>query len=138
MERLITFSESDYEDMLKLLPQLSQTYSTTKKDFENAVMDKNTYVLAVRDDGHIVGMATLVLIRKIGGTFARMEDVVVDESQRGTGLGTKLFEALVETARNENVKAIEFTSKPEREAANALYQKLGFEKKETNVYKMEL
>ncbi|MEK7060924.1 MAG: GNAT family N-acetyltransferase, partial [Patescibacteria group bacterium] len=63
-------------------------------------------------------------------------DIVVDEEYRGKGIGTKLITAAINQARKEGVKHIDFTSRPQRVAANRLYQRLGFKKRETNVYRL--
>jgi len=72
------------------------------------------------------------------GTVARFEDFVVAESQRGKGLGTMILEKLIERARARGARAIQLSSRAERTAANALYQKLGFKVHETNSYYMNL
>ena len=86
----------------------------------------------------IIGMATLVLVTIPTVTFARIEDVVVDGQYRGKGLGEKISKKLILRARARGAVFIDLTSRPERVAANKLYQKLGFEKRNTNVYRLPL
>ncbi len=90
-----------------------------------------------KEDGVIVGMATIALIVKTTGITAAIEGVVVDEAQRGKGIGKQLCEKLIERARALGAGSIHLTSRPARVAANALYKKMGFELKETNVYRMQ-
>ena len=89
-------------------------------------------------DGRIVGVSTLVVFRIPTGMRAWIEDVVVDEAAQGQGIGRKLTEAMVERARERGCRTVDLTSRPSREAANRLYQKVGFERRETNVYRYEL
>jgi len=105
---------------------------------EEMVRDPDAVVLVVRDGEHIIGMGELVVMHTPTGRRGRIEDVVVDLAYRGKGLGRKLMEALVAAAKERSIQSIELSSRPSRVEANALYQKMGFEKKETNVYVMKL
>ena len=64
--------------------------------------------------------------------------MVVDEAARGSGVGAALNQAALDHARALGAKTVDLTSRPSREAANRLYQRLGFEPRETNVYRYEL
>ncbi|MDA8300682.1 MAG: GNAT family N-acetyltransferase [Actinomycetota bacterium] len=88
--------------------------------------------------GPIVGMLTLVLFRLPTGLRAWIEDVVVDTAARGRGVGEALTHAAVGLARARGAATVDLTSRPSREAANRLYQKLGFECRQTNVYRRYL
>jgi len=87
------------------------------------------------EDGDIQGMLTLVIFTIPTGTRAWIEDVVVDDAARGHGAGLQLVDAALELAHNLGVKTVDLTSRPSREAANRLYQRAGFEKRDTNVYR---
>ena len=89
-------------------------------------------------DGTIVGSLTLVVFPIPTGSRAWIEDVVVDEAARGAGVGAALNQAALDHARALGAKTVDLTSRPSREAANRLYQRLGFEPRETNVYRYEL
>ena len=82
----------------------------------------------------ILGMLTLIVYRVPTGVRARIEDVVVDESARGQGIAVALVERALEVARAKGADGVALTSNPRREAANQLYQKVGFKRWETNVY----
>lgn len=127
-------------DLNGLMDQLRRdnVRHSTRQDLEDIVHDPNIVVAIARDGSNIVGTASLYVIRKVGKATAYIEDVVVDEASRGQKLGLKLMEFLIAEARKRGILSIELTSRPSREAANKLYQKLGFEKRETNVYKMKL
>jgi ribosomal protein S18 acetylase RimI-like enzyme len=94
-----------------------------------------TDVLIARVGTHIVGSLTLVTFRIPTGVRAWIEDVVVDASARGKGVGEKLNLFALELARAKGAKTVDLTSRPSREAANRLYQRIGFAPRDTNVYR---
>jgi ribosomal protein S18 acetylase RimI-like enzyme len=120
----------------RLLPQLSTTASPMDAAGLAALVDSPASTLFVAsDDGEIVGTLTLVIVPIPTGVRAWIEDVVVDEAARGGGIGEALTVAALDEARRRNVRSLELTSRPSREAANAMYVKLGFVPRETNVYR---
>ena len=123
----------------ELIPQLSSSSPPpTKEALATIIADPNTHLFVARDDGTVVGSLTLIIFRSPTGVRARIEDVVVAESARGKGIGRLLTDAAIERARTIGAKAIGLTSRPSREAANGLYQAMGFERRETNVYELRL
>ena len=90
------------------------------------------------EDGYLYGSLTLVLFRIPTGLRAWIEDVVVDSEARGKGVGQALNEAALDRARAAGAATVDLTSRPSREAANRLYQRLGFKARETNIYRYEL
>src|SRR3989338_2307998 len=128
-------------DIRTLLAQVrsgSAESAATMPELKSVLKDTNTLVLVAKDGAHIVGMAMLCITARIGRRTGQVEDVVVDDSYRGKGLGKELMYKLIDLARKEELKAIYLTSRPARVAANALYQKIGFDKKETNAYCLKL
>ena len=107
-------------------------------DLEAMTQDKNTILMVVREDGRIIGMATLYIIQKLGRRSASMEDVIVEEGHRGQGLGTRLVSALIEEGKKRGIGSISLTSRAERVAAHKLYESLGFAKRDTDVFKLTL
>ena|SRR5690606_9163664 len=91
---------------------------------------------AVDTGGHYVGMITVGTYLSPTGRKAWIEDVVVTEASRGQGIGEALTKYAIDFARKQGIQALMLTSNPTRVAANRLYQKLGFEQRETNVYRM--
>jgi ribosomal protein S18 acetylase RimI-like enzyme len=85
--------------------------------------------------GEIVGALTLVIFRTPAGMHAWIEDVVVDETQRGKGIGEALTRAAMKQAQELGARHVDLTTRPNREAANRLYQRLGFQRRETNLYR---
>ena len=122
-----------------LLPQLSTNAAAlTTTDVETLVNSSSVTVFIARDEGRIVGSLTLVVFPIPTGLRAWIEDVVVDEAARGTGVGEALTNAAIDESRRRHVRSIDLTTRPSREAANRLYARLGFELRETNVYRFSL
>jgi ribosomal protein S18 acetylase RimI-like enzyme len=133
----------------QLVRQLSSSSAPPTKAELTAIVDSpaTTLILAIGDPGStptptdkaggqlVVGMLTLVVFRIPTGVRAWIEDVVVDETARGRGVGAALTNRAIELAAVAGAKTVELTSRPSREAANRLYRTLGFEPRETNVYR---
>jgi len=123
----------------QLVPQLSSSASPLMSDdVEALIANPAVSVFIAKNDGAIVGTLTLVVFPIPSGLRAWIEDVVVDEGARGLGAGVALTEAAVTESKRRGAKSIDLTSRPSREAANAMYVKLGFEQRETNVYRLSL
>lgn len=122
----------------RLLPQLSKTSEPpAQNDLEKIISHSACSVLLARVEEKIVGSLTLVIFPLPTGKRAWIEDVVVDESIRGSGIGEKLNLVAIEIANKQGVRTIDLTSRPSREAANRLYKRLGFQERATNVYRYE-
>jgi ribosomal protein S18 acetylase RimI-like enzyme len=100
--------------------------------------DNTIIFLGTDKDGQILGMLSLIVMKIPTGNKAWIEDVVVDSKARGQGLGKALMNHALEEAKKREVKSIDLTSRPTREAANLLYQSLGYQKRETNVYRHKI
>jgi len=125
----------------RLIPQLSRSSAPPDRDaLAGMIASAGTSVLVARDasSGAIVGTLTLVVFRIPTALRAWIEDVVVDESARGQGVGEALTVAACRIAAAAGAKTVELTSRPSREAANRLYQRLGFERRDTNIYRYEV
>jgi ribosomal protein S18 acetylase RimI-like enzyme len=125
----------------RLIPQLSSSNPPPGREQLQAIVDAPaTALLVARDDasGAIVGSLTLALFRIPTGLRAWIEDVVVDGDARGRGVGEALNRFALDVARAAGATTVDLTSRPSREAANRLYQRLGFEPRETNVYRYDL
>jgi ribosomal protein S18 acetylase RimI-like enzyme len=123
----------------RLIPQLSSSSPPPSRDHLAAMVDSEDTVLYVaRVAGRILGCLTLAFYRIPTGTKAWIEDVVVDAEARGHGLGELLNRAALDEARARGAKDVSLTSRPSREAANRLYRRIGFEPRETNVYRFTL
>jgi ribosomal protein S18 acetylase RimI-like enzyme len=124
----------------RLMPQLmAAPRPVTPEALEEIVGSPATTLLVARDEvGEICGAATVVVFRIPDGVRARLESVVVDQQARGRGVGEALCRAAIERARAGGAQKLDLSSSPAREAANRLYQRLGFELRTTNVYRLEL
>ncbi len=126
----------------RLVPQLSSSSpAPTWQQVAEMVESPATIVFVARDERRgnaIVGSLTLALFRIPTGLRAWIEDVVVDDVARGQGLGEALTRAALARARQMGAKTVDLTSRPSREAANRLYQRVGFELRTTNVYRYKL
>jgi ribosomal protein S18 acetylase RimI-like enzyme len=136
VETAVEATDELLEGLNRLLPQLSSTASPlTIGDLESIVSSTACQLFVARSEDVIVGTLTLVIFAIPTGVRAWIEDVVVDESSRGMGVGQALSHAAIDGARRRGARSIDLTSRPTREAANALYRKLGFELRDTNVYR---
>ncbi len=140
------------EAVQRLLPQLSSSARALgRSELEEIVRSSATTLLVARDEeveaaaadaenphGPVVGMLTLVTFRIPTGVRAWIEDVVVDKSERGRGIGEALTQAALEMAAARGAKTVDLTSRPSREVANRLYQRVGFELRDSNVYRHQL
>ena len=126
--------------LIELLPQLSSSAPPpTAAELEEMVNSPASVLFVARDEsGRIVGSLTLALFRVPTGVRAWIEDVVVDQTERGSGTGSALVVAAIERAGKAGARTVDLTSRPDREAANRLYQRLGFVRRETNVYRYPL
>ncbi len=123
----------------RLTPQLSSSSpAPTAEDLRTIVESDSCHLLVASVDGAIVGSLTLVVFPIPTAVRAWIEDVVVDDAARGRGVGAHLNRRAIELAAELGAKTVDLTSRPSREAANRLYQRLGFVARETNVYRYEL
>ncbi|MFF7153220.1 GNAT family N-acetyltransferase [Streptomyces sp. NPDC008139] len=123
----------------RLLPQLS----ATARPLDAAAIDRlvacdaHTLLVARTAEG-IVGTLTLVLLPLASGLRARVEDVVVDSAARGQGIAGLLTEEALRLAREAGARTVDLTSRPDRAAANRLYERLGFRTRESTVYRFPI
>lgn len=123
----------------RLIPQLSSSNPVPSRvQLEEIVSSPATMLFVARLDGRLVGALTLALFRIPTGLRAWIEDVVVDNDVRGSGVGEALNRAALDEAKKRGAVTVDLTSRPSREAANRLYQRLGFAIRDTNVYRFEL
>jgi len=132
----VEITDEIVEAFARLIPQLSSSNPppSTQRLEEMAKSDASHILIARNDDG-IVGSLTLVLFTIPTGVRAWIEDVVVDSAARGQGVGDQLNRFALDMAAKAGATTVDLTSRPSREAANRLYQRLGFEQRNTNVYR---
>lgn len=124
----------------RLVPQLSSSARPPDRARVEALVRSEAATLLVARDtaGRIAGTLTLAVFPSPTGVRAWIEDVIVDEAARGAGVGAALTERAIELARAAGARTVDLTSRPARDAANALYRRVGFVQRETTVYRYEL
>jgi len=140
ISELTEATPSVLESINQLLPQLSSKASSLSMEqlLELISSDSTLVFVCSNAADEIIGMLSLVIMKIPTGRKAWIEDVVVDSKARGQGLGKALMDHALQEARERGVKAIDLTSRPSREGANRLYQSLGYQIRETNVYRYKL
>ena len=133
-----TYSPEYHEAMQRFLDQLTSSPMTlTETMFRQLLESKNSHLFFLMKDEQIARMLTVGIYYSPTGGKAWIEDVVVDQSFRGQGLSKLLVAHAIEFTKAQQVQSLMLTSNPKRIAANKLYQTMGFQRKETNVYRMK-
>ena len=132
--------EELYNAFQRLVPQLTNNNPPPSlNDLAALVRDSSSTLMIARNDhGEIVGALVLTVYRVPTGIRSIIEDVIVDNSARGQGIGEALMKRAIEIAREKGANNISLTSNPMRESANRLYLRVGFKKRETNAYQIKL
>jgi ribosomal protein S18 acetylase RimI-like enzyme len=136
VDEAVAVSDELVAAFARLVPQLSRSSPVPgEAELAEIVASPATVLLVAREADTIVGSLTLVVFRIPTGVRAWVEDVVVDESARGRGVGEALSREALRRAAAAGARTVDLTSRPSREAANRLYRRLGFELRDTNVYR---
>ena len=123
----------------RLIPQLSSSNPPPSAEvLRDIAASEASHLLLAVEDGTIHGSLTLVVFAIPTSLRAWIEDVVVDDEARGKGVGAALNRRALDLAKELGATTVDLTSRPSREAANRLYQRLGFEARDTNVYRYQL
>lgn len=138
VKELLSYSLYDLSDFDGLMHELFATSFCNEELLNNALNDANVHVYVIRDEGRIVATGTLCIKHSLEFTIADIESVVVSSQCRCKGYGKALMQHMIDVAKSMGTHHIKLTSNPKRVAANSLYQEMGFEKYETNCYKMVL
>lgn len=141
IEQLKVFSSDVTEVLNDLLVQLNPASKPLNdEDVKEIIEGSSNRFFVAREpvSNKIVGMLTLIIYRIPVWKKGWIEDLVVDKEYRNKGIATKLINYAIKNAKTKGVSSLNFTSRPERETANILYKKLGFKKRDTNVYRIIL
>lgn len=127
------------ESIYRLLLQLTDSNLDFSDDALRLIIESpNSHLLVATEDDELVGMLTIATYISPTGKKAWIEDVVVDEIYRGRGFAKELISYAIDWARRHDIPILMLTSNPKRVAANQLYPKMLFQRRETNVYRMDL
>lgn len=138
IKEIVIYSSQVVDYLNALMHELSPSAVATEERVRKVIEDPNMHQYAAFDNDRMVACATLCVCHTPEMKIGFVEAVVVAVEYRGQHLGRKIMERIISDARAFGVQQIHLTSNPQRIAANGLYQALGFEKKETNVYVMKL
>lgn len=140
IKELHTLTEKQVHDLLLLMQELNSELKVSADMMRKVAASRHSHLFVLeKEDGSIVGTASLCIFESLLGLNANVEDVVVLTPYRGQHWGRKLMEHLIDYARRELKEVnLYLTSRPQRLVANEMYRALGFERKETNVYKMAI
>lgn len=139
IKTITEFDASLTEPIARMLSQLSSKPICFTDDNLRAIIEcEGSQLMIMYADSQPIGMITLGHYLAPTGCKAWIEDVVIDSTMRGQGLGRRLIEYAIEQTHRIAPASLMLTSRPSRIAANALYRSSGFEQRETNVYKMEI
>jgi ribosomal protein S18 acetylase RimI-like enzyme len=138
--RVTQATEELVEAFERMIPQLTQRKPPTKDALVSLIESRTVVVIARYPNAfdRIVGSGTLAVFPVPTGLRGHIEDVVVDQTVRGNGIGEAIVTELLVKARELGIASVSLTCNPSREAANKMYQKMGFQKRETNVYWYDL
>jgi ribosomal protein S18 acetylase RimI-like enzyme len=135
---LNTLTDAQVQEVIGLMGELDPTITVTTEMVKRTVEAPGTHFIAVTAEEHIIGCASLCVFESPTGRKASVEDVVVSSPYRGQHIGKQLMQYIIEYAKTLAPINLQLTSRPERVAANKLYQSLGFQKRGTNAYRMEI
>ena len=142
IEVVSDLTEDIYQALQRLIPQLgAHKIPPTKAELRELVESESSTLLAayeIDEQSPILGILCLTVYRVPTGLRSIIEDVVVDGSARRKGIGEALVQKAIELARESGAEGISLTSNPQRQAANLLYQSLGFQLRQTNPYYFRL
>lgn len=139
VEEVSSITPAVAQAIADLVRQLSSSAEVpSNRELDQIVHSPATVLLIARVSAVIAGMLTLVIFRIPTGVRAIIEDVVVDEAFRGQGIAEALTREALARSEAAGARTVDLTSRPSREAANRLYQKLGFQMRDSNVYRFSL
>lgn len=142
-ETAVAIQQATIEDIEAIAALLAEMRGTTidadgiREQFTHSFANTTSHcvLIARSQDNTPLGMLVINLVYKLPKIEARIDEVIVAEAARGKGVGTLLMDAAEDWAWKHGANEMGFTSRPSREAANRLYQKLGYELRDTNVYR---
>jgi GNAT superfamily N-acetyltransferase len=136
--RLETADDAAVRALNALLPEMTATAWPMTQERLALILQSASQIFVARDGERVVGVAQFVMVHQLKDTKAWVEDIVVTADYRGQGIAKQLLHTVIEAARAAGVRSLNMTSRPGRTAAHGLYEKLGFKRRETAVYRLPL
>ena len=138
IERVTEINDKIPEAFQYFIPELTNEKDRvpTTEDLERVISSSNNHLLIAKDGDVILGTLTLVFYKVPSGIKAWIEDVIVSDEARGKGVATALIWHAINIAQENQAEKVDLSSSPWREAANNLYLKLGFQKRDSNMYRL--
>lgn len=138
IRRITTCSSQQLSDLSVLMSTLTSRPINLSDTLSVTLSQPSSHLFVAEEEGHIIGCATLCIFHSPTGRKGSVEDVVVHPDWQRKGVGRSLLNALLQQARELSPITLQLTSRPERQAARALYASLGFEQKDTGFFKLSL
>jgi ribosomal protein S18 acetylase RimI-like enzyme len=136
---IFEFNKEQYDTVRRLLGFLfPEPVALTEADYKEILASNNSHLFFLYEDEVVAGMVSVGFYRTPSAAKAWIEDVVVDDIFRGKGYGRMLTQHAIDFAKSKRAELAMLTTNAKRIAANRLYQSIGFERKDTNVYRMPL
>ncbi len=130
-------SPEDLEAIRNLAKKIGNNYKElTTEDFDDMVSSPNITVLVAKAGEKIVGMITVLIYRIPYVRKAYIDDLVIDEAYRGKGIAKQLMQHAIDLSKEKSAAYIDLTARPRRAEGNSLYESFGFQKRDTNVYRL--
>lgn len=126
------------DELNVLLGQLSKTGRQVNTESLQTLMGSSTEIIAALDDGKIIGCICLAIVPQMGRVKGWVDDMVVDEAYRGQGIAKHLMSQAIEESKRLGCTNLNLTSGDDREAAHGFYEAMGFKKRETRVFRLDL
>lgn len=136
IKQLKEITKEDALTLRKLMLELSENATTSHEQLNKVVQSENVFLFVAVENEQIFGSISLATYNIPTGLKVWIEDVVVAQSARGKGIGRKLVQHAIDFAKTMNVAKIDLTSSFHRLPAIELYLKMGFEKRDTNLYRL--
>lgn len=138
ISRLTSATDQATEELNVLLPQLSDHVRPVTPAVLGRIIASDDQLFIATDDGRIIGAALLVVNVQLVRTKSWLEDLVVDDTYRGQGVGKQLIEAVVTAARKTEAASLDISSKASRSALYGMYESMGFVRRDTNLFRIDL
>ena len=126
MIKIVPFEKKDFYKIKELLIN-GFSKSFNKELNSDFLKNDNCYGFVAKHEKKTVGYASIHIIEKLNRKSCLIEDVVIQKSERGKGIGKKLIEFLIDFSKLKKCDKIILNS---NESNIPFYEKLGFFKSE--------